>query len=214
MHFSVLVCKLIRQIKKIMDFVSVNSLSALEELAGKNDILLTLLHKTNSDASNCALEALGNAFADKNSKICLALVDVEQTRDIHGAFGVESVPSVVVFRKGQFVNVVKGCMSVNFYRALAEEQATGYRSMDQKKKTPEVTVYTTSTCSWCTTLKDHLKRNNIRYREINISSSPAMAEEMKRKSGQMGVPQTDIDGQMIVGFDKAKIDRLLGIVGN
>jgi glutaredoxin-like YruB-family protein len=197
-----------------MDFVLVNSLNELEELAGKNDFLLALLYKTKSDASNCAMETLENAFEDENSNICLALVDVEQTRDIHGVFGVETVPSVVVFKKGQFVNVVKGCMSSNFYRALAEEQGPGYRSIDQGKKTPQVTVYTTSTCSWCTTLKDHLNRNNIRFREINISTSPAMAEEMKRKSGQMGVPQTDIDGQMIVGFDKAKIDRLLGIVGN
>ena len=54
-------------------------------------------------------------------------------------------------------------------------------------------------------------RHQVRYREINVASDTAAAEAMVRKSGQQGVPQTEINGQMIVGFDKNRINQLLEI---
>jgi len=76
-----------------------------------------------------------------------------------------------------------------------------------------VTVYSTPTCTWCNTLKGYLRKNHIRFRDVDVSRDQRMAEELVRKSGQQGVPQTEIDGQIIVGFDKQRINTLLGING-
>lgn len=74
-----------------------------------------------------------------------------------------------------------------------------------------VKVYTTTTCSWCKKLKDYLKSNNIEFEEINVSDDINAREEMLNKSKQMGVPVTDIDGKIIIGFDKPAIDKELNL---
>ncbi|WP_315121684.1 glutaredoxin domain-containing protein [uncultured Clostridium sp.] len=74
-----------------------------------------------------------------------------------------------------------------------------------------VVVYTTPTCSWCRVVKDYLKSNNIAYVEHDVTKDDKAAAEMINKSGQRGVPVIDIDGDIIVGFDQASIDRVLGL---
>lgn len=74
-----------------------------------------------------------------------------------------------------------------------------------------VKVYSTPTCPWCIRTKQFLKDNNIIFEEMDVSSNQSAAEEMIRKSGQMGVPVLDIDGEIIVGFDKDRIKALLGL---
>ena len=74
-----------------------------------------------------------------------------------------------------------------------------------------IKVYTTSTCPWCIRVKQFLNENNVPYENIDVSSNPAAVEEMKEKSGQMGVPVVDVDGEIIVGFDKEKLKSKLGI---
>lgn len=74
-----------------------------------------------------------------------------------------------------------------------------------------VIVYTTPTCSWCRVVKDYLKSNNISYVEHDVTKDDKAAAEMINKSGQRGVPVIDIDGDIIVGFDQASIDRVLGL---
>ena len=74
---------------------------------------------------------------------------------------------------------------------------------------PKVTVYSTPTCPWCVKTKEFLKENNIPYQEINVAADHKAAQDMIEKSGQMGVPVTDIDGTIIVGFDKGAIKRAL-----
>lgn len=80
--------------------------------------------------------------------------------------------------------------------------------MDKK-----VTVYSTSTCPYCVRVKQFLKDNNVQFTEIDVSSDQKAAREMIERSGQMGVPVVDIDGGIIVGFDKRKISSALGILG-
>ncbi len=72
-----------------------------------------------------------------------------------------------------------------------------------------VTVYTTPSCSWCIRAKDYLSYKEVRYREINVAEDREGAMEMINKSGQRGVPVIDIDGNIVVGFNQAEIDRLL-----
>lgn len=74
-----------------------------------------------------------------------------------------------------------------------------------------VTIYSTPTCSWCQIAKEHLTASGISFEDIDVSTDQQRAKEMVEKSGQMGVPVIDIDGEIIVGFDRARIDSLLEI---
>ena len=75
------------------------------------------------------------------------------------------------------------------------------------KKT--VKIYTTTTCPWCLKTKEFLKENKVKYQEINVGEDQKAAQEMIQKSGQAGVPVLDINGEIIVGFDKAKLKKAL-----
>jgi glutaredoxin-like YruB-family protein len=81
--------------------------------------------------------------------------------------------------------------------------------MSKEKK--EVIVYSTPVCSYCVMAKEYFKNNKIEFKEIDVASDPKAAEEMIKKSGKMGVPQIEIDGKIIVGFDKEEIDKALNI---
>lgn len=74
-----------------------------------------------------------------------------------------------------------------------------------------ITVYSTPTCPYCVMAKDYLKSKNFMYTDVDVVADSKKAEEMIQKSGQMGVPVIDIDGTIITGFDKAKINAALGI---
>ncbi len=73
-----------------------------------------------------------------------------------------------------------------------------------------VKVYSTSSCPYCHRAKDFLKENNVQFEDIDVGADPDAGKEMIDKSGQMGVPVIDIDGQIIVGFDKEAIEKALG----
>ena len=74
-----------------------------------------------------------------------------------------------------------------------------------------VKVYSTSTCPWCIRAKQFLKDNSVVFEDYDVSLDRAKADEMVKKSGQMGVPVLDIEGEIIVGFDKEKIKAALGL---
>jgi glutaredoxin-like YruB-family protein len=77
--------------------------------------------------------------------------------------------------------------------------------------TKTVKIYSTPTCPYCIRTKQFLRDNNIVFEDMDVSTNQAAAEEMVRKSGQMGVPVLDIDGEIIVGFDKERIKSALGL---
>jgi len=72
-----------------------------------------------------------------------------------------------------------------------------------------VTVYSTPTCPWCKKAKEYLKEKKISFTDVNVAGNQASAQEMIKKSGQMGVPVIEIDGKIIVGFDKEALDNAL-----
>ena len=74
-----------------------------------------------------------------------------------------------------------------------------------------VTVYSTPTCPFCIRAKQYLKDNKIQFEDIDVSENHEKAQEMIKKSGQMGVPVLEIGAKIIVGFDKDKIKDALGI---
>jgi glutaredoxin 3 len=76
---------------------------------------------------------------------------------------------------------------------------------------PQVTVYSTPTCSWCQAVKDYLRSRQVEFEEIDVSSDINRARELVTKTGQYGVPVIDINGEYVVGFDRARIDALLNL---
>lgn len=74
-----------------------------------------------------------------------------------------------------------------------------------------IKVFSTPTCPYCVTLKSFLKDKGFVFEDIDVSKDEKELEEMIQKSGQMGVPVVDIGGEIVVGFDKEKIVKLLNI---
>jgi glutaredoxin-like YruB-family protein len=75
----------------------------------------------------------------------------------------------------------------------------------------DIIIYSTPTCSWCQAAKDYLYAREIEFDDVDVSSDMVRAMEMVEKSGQQGVPVIDIDGEIIVGFDRPQIDSLLDL---
>jgi glutaredoxin-like YruB-family protein len=75
----------------------------------------------------------------------------------------------------------------------------------------KVKVYSTTFCPYCVSLKDFLKENGVAFEEVDVGVDIVSQKEMVEKSGQMGVPVVDIDGHIVVGFDREKISQILGI---
>lgn len=75
----------------------------------------------------------------------------------------------------------------------------------------QVIVYSTPACPYCIRVKQFLKDNNIEFINYDVSNDQAKAQEMIKKSGQMGVPVLDIEGEIITGFEKDKIKKILSI---
>lgn len=72
-----------------------------------------------------------------------------------------------------------------------------------------IKVYTTDSCPWCVKAKNYLKSKNIAFEELNVAKDMDARQEMLQKSRQMGVPVLDINGTVIIGFDKPAIDTAL-----
>lgn len=74
-----------------------------------------------------------------------------------------------------------------------------------------VTIYSTPTCHFCHMAKEYFKANNVAYTEYDVASNLEKRREMMDKSGQMGVPVIAIGDELIVGFDKGRIAKALGL---
>ena len=83
--------------------------------------------------------------------------------------------------------------------------------VEGKKKQPRVVVFSTTSCPHCRTAKKYLKKKGVRFTNVDVSRDPSAARDMARISGQQGVPVITVGGRPIVGFDRAKLDRLLGL---
>lgn len=76
---------------------------------------------------------------------------------------------------------------------------------------PRVIVFSTPTCSYCNIAKRYFRDKKIKFRDVDVSRDQKAAMDMQRKTGQTGVPVIMINNRPIVGFDKLKINKLLGI---
>ncbi|MBN2215026.1 MAG: thioredoxin family protein [Bacteroidales bacterium] len=181
----------------------------LTKTSGKKRAFL-LLYKPDNDQNICAFQNIENAIG-KSGKSEFFSADVSVVKDIHQNYGVTTVPSLLVFENNKLTGIIKGCHDSSYYKALTENTLFKASNNEDAKSARRVTVYSTPACSWCNTLKTWLHKNNVKYSEIDISRDQKAAEDLIRRSGQQGVPQTDINGSIIVGFDQPKLKQLLGI---
>ncbi|MCF7865340.1 MAG: NrdH-redoxin [Candidatus Pacebacteria bacterium] len=73
----------------------------------------------------------------------------------------------------------------------------------------KVIIYSTPTCPYCVYAKDFFKDKGVAFEDVDVSANYARATEMVQKSGQMGVPVIDIEGQIIVGFQPELFEKLI-----
>lgn len=188
----------------------VNSLSDFKEKTINRNNYWLLIHKENSKQSDCARINISKVVKNK-PETTVFTADVNKVRDIHPKYSVTSVPTLLKFDHNEFIGIYKGCNDISFYTSLFSNSMFSSSGSEDAPKQKRVTVYSTPTCSWCNRLKTYLRENNVKFRDIDVTKDQKAAEDMVKRSGQQGVPQSLIGGQVIVGFDKAKIDKLLGL---
>ena len=193
-----------------MNIQPINSHNELINSLKEFDKSYLLLYKDGSEQSDCAFQNL-NKISEEVEDIGLFSANVATVRDIHTEYGVTTVPSLLGFEKSSYKNLIKGCHDGNYLKAVFES-AVYSAKMKKEGKTPKsVTVYSTPSCSWCNTIKLYLRKNKIPFRDVDVSRDESAAQAMVRKSGQQGVPQTEINGRIVVGFDQKKLNELLEI---
>lgn len=77
-----------------------------------------------------------------------------------------------------------------------------------------IKIYSTPTCTWCQKVKKYLKSNSLEYTDIDVSDSKRASDEMKKISGQSGVPVVVINNKVIIGFNRTAIDEAIGLNRN
>lgn len=158
------------------------------------------------------IERVASEYA---GKVTVGKLDVDKSPATAARFHISSIPTVGIFRDGKLINTLVGVRPQQGYAsaldaalAPAANKPAGERAKGRK---PSVVVFSTPTCPWCARLKAYLKDRDVAFRDVDVSRDATAARDMVRKSGQMGVPQAWIDGQVVVGFDRARVDALLGL---
>ena len=190
---------------------NIGSYHELQDISKTGFRTFLLLTKPGSEQCDCAQSKLEGLETGEGKNMELLVADVSKVRDIHEKYGINSVPSLLIFEKGEFTNVVKGCQSAEFYKSLLDNANAQASRAASGRKQKRVRVYSTPTCSWCNTLKGFLRKHGIPFTDIDVSRDYQAATEMMRRSGQQGVPQTEIDGQIVVGFNQKRLQELLEI---
>ena len=77
--------------------------------------------------------------------------------------------------------------------------------------THQIKIYSTPNCGYCHMAKEYFKKQGLSYEEYDVSKDVTKQQEMIQSSGQLGVPVIKIDNKIVIGFNRAKINELLGI---
>ncbi len=183
----------------------------LEEFGSTHrDFFVLMFWGSFSDAAERGLSEL-KKFAEEYEDIPVCALDVQKAKGVHKEFHVESVPTVLVMKDGKEMARFLGVESAAFYATQLGGAAPSHMGRTKSKRPPRVTVYTSPGCPPCGQVKSYLRENNIPFRAVDISRDERAARDIVRRSGQQAVPQIDINGRIVVGYDRARIANLLGI---
>lgn len=174
------------------------------------DFLVLAFWAEFSDAAQRALSEL-EEFSREHEDVPVYVVDVEEVSGLHKEFDVETVPTVLALEDGQVSAFVEGVQSARFYAVHLSGAAPVHAAQGGRGTPRRVVVYSGPGCPACGRLKAYLRQHGVSFREVDISRDPRAAEKIARRSGKMAVPQTDINGRLVVGFNQAQLDGLLGI---
>jgi glutaredoxin-like YruB-family protein len=192
--------------------VQVKSLAHLQGAAGAdmNDAVIGFFgdYSEKSKTAQVAFEAFCRAHPEND----FYFVDTATVKDIHPVLEINTVPAVIKVRAGRVAQGVYGVAKEGDYLVLLDGPAKHAGSGEMKKhENLAVTVYSTPSCSWCVKVKGYLREKGVRFTDIDVSRDENKARELMQRTGQTGVPQLKIGGRYVVGFDKNKIDALLGL---
>ncbi len=176
-------------------------------LEKKPELLMALFYTLSSELSKRSIEAL-EQVKQNHDEVIICKIDASRIRDIHSRYHIQSVPTLVVFRGGQRAEIVTGVQTTGFYEQLLKKRPTGGRDNASALR---VTVYSTPTCPYCTMVKDYLKSKNITFTDVDVASDQQAAMELVERTGQQGVPQTEINGSFVIGYNTRELDRLLNL---
>lgn len=162
-----------------------------------------------------AIERLAEEF---DGRVTVGKLNVDESMSVATRYRISGIPTVAIFRDGKLINQMVGVRPEQAYRKAVESalepavaSATGAGNAKTGPAKHSVTVFSTPTCPWCSRLKSYLREQQIAFKDVDVSRDAIAAQEMVRRSGQMGVPQAWIDGQVVVGFDRKRVDTLLGL---
>ena len=161
-----------------------------------------------------AIENVAQAF---EGRARVGKLNVDEHPQTAARYHISGIPTVALFHHGRLITTFMGVRPEPFYRRAIEAalQPTpapvGNTVAPAKPNRHSVTVFSTPTCPWCARLKAYLQQRHIAFKEVDVSRDERAARDMVSRSGQMGVPQAWIDGQVVVGFDRKRVDELLGL---
>jgi len=125
---------------------------------------------------------------------------------------ITTVPALLAFENGTLTTVIKGCQERDYYKALTENAIFQLKASEEGSISQTgSSLHSSPTCTWCNTLKAWLRKNSIPFTDVDVSRDERAAQELVRRTGQQGVPQTDINGQIVVGFNEQRLKELLEI---
>jgi len=172
------------------------------------EFLILVFYANFSSASKRALAEI-EQFSKENKEMPVYIIDVEKAKGVHKQFSVESVPTVLALEKDKVIRRIEGVESAQFYARVLSGADPSRLKKGKKTISHRVIVYSGASCPACGAAKNYLRRRGIGFRDIDISRDPHAAERLVQRTGRMAVPQIFIDGHLVVGFDQAKIDKLV-----
>jgi len=179
-------------------------------IAELDEPVMILFYTDKSEKSQQALENLEKVDSEAAENSIYKL-NARIVSDVHPRYNVTTVPTVITFRGGRPSEFTYGVQSPEYYQRLLQHYSAPVNTEDGTAPANRVTVYTTPTCPYCTQVKRYLDSHNVTYSEVDVASDQAAAQELVSRTGQQGVPQTEINGQYVIGYNTAEIDRLLNL---
>lgn len=188
----------------------IHTVDELQSLKKEHASFLAVMFYSNtSERSKDALRIISEIKKQK-ADVPVFSINVSDVRTIHQEYGVTSVPSVVTFKNGLLAKRIEGLQSKATYEMLLGD-APRKRADGTEAPPLRVTVYSTPTCHYCGVVKSYLRKRGVPFRDVDVSRDEHTAQELMNRTGSTGVPQTDINGTIVVGADMARLDELLKV---
>ncbi len=189
--------------------MQMEAVTKIDQLQKEEKLKIVLFYTEQSKASLETLDIF-KELQKEFDEVPIYTINASKVRTIHPVYHIDSVPAVLVIRNNENHNIIYGKQTTAYYEKIFLE-APITTSGEGAPSQPNVIVYSTPTCTYCNQLKSYLRKNRIFFNDIDVAADPNAAQELQQRTGQTGVPQTDIDGEIIVGFDRPRINELLGI---